>query len=187
MSGDVLTVGEFLFPPDAKPAPAASHGTLDKIKKELKSVDGAAVNEALLGKVAQMLDEPMFKVLADAWSKCAEILKYRDKKKYPPGETYLVALAQHSISSVHRPSIDVVVNGMRFGTLEFLVTLAIDVESFQLEIEDATIKKMRAGKLQASGEVALEGVPLYQKKLAPVTLPLTIDLKDGVRIGDKQD
>lgn len=187
MSDEPLTVGRFLFPPDRKAAAPDDDGPLrkvqEKVRKELKSVDGAAVNDALLGKVAAMLDDPIFKVLADAWSKCADILKYRDRTKYPPGETFLVSLAQHSISSVHKPSIDIVINEIRFGTLEFLVTLAIDVEAFQLEIEDATIKRMRTGKLQAAGQVALDGVPIYQKKLEPVRLPLTVDLGEGVRIG----
>jgi ABC-type arginine/histidine transport system permease subunit len=95
-----------------------------------------------------------------------------------------VSLAQHSISSVHKPAIDIVINEMRFGTLEFLVTLAIDVEAFQIEIEDATIKRMRTGKLHASGEVGMDGVPIYRKKLEPVRLPLTVDLGKGVRIGE---
>ena len=63
MSDEVLTVGKFLFPPDRKAEPSQSHGTLrkvqDTIRKELKTVDAAAVNDALLGKVAQMLDEPI--------------------------------------------------------------------------------------------------------------------------------
>jgi len=158
-------------------------GVEEKVRKELKSVDGAAVNEALFAKLAQTLDDPIFKVLADAWSKCADILKYGDRKKYPPGETFLVSLAQHSISSVHKPSIDIVINEIRFATLEFLVTLAINIEAFQLEIQDARIKRMRAGKLHASGEVGMGGVPIYQKALQPVRLPLTVDLGEGVRIG----
>ena len=187
MSERMLTVGDVVFPDgwearsdsDARPV----RGVHETIKKELKSVDLAAVKDALLNKLAAMLDDPFVKSLAYAWSKYGEIVKYRNREKYPPDNTFLVALGDHTISSEYKPSIQVVINNVVVGTLEFAVNLAVEVKAFELEITDAKIRRVRTGTWQGSGEVAFEGKQIYRKQLEPVRLPGVVDLGEGVAIG----
>jgi hypothetical protein len=187
MSEQTLTVGDVLFPAgwDAQPGgePQAMRDVHEAIKKEIKAVDLGAVKDALLKKLSTMLDDPLIKAFAVAWSKYSEIVKYRDRENYPPDDTFLVSLGEHTISSEYKPSIQVMINTIVVGTLEFAVTLAIEVKAFELEIRDAKIRRVRTGTWQGSGDVALEGKQIYSKQLDPVRLPGVVDLGDGVAIG----
>jgi len=187
MSDRPLTVGNVLFPVGWEAPPRDDHPKLQEIQKavqkELRSVDMFALNGALLNKVASMLDAPFVHALAGGWSKCGEILKYRDREKYRPEDTFLVALAEHTVSSEYRPSIDMLINNVPLKTLAFVVTLGIDVKGFQLEIQDAKIRRVRTGTWLGSGQVTLDGMQIYRKELQPVALPGVVHLGEGLAIG----
>lgn len=187
MKNRTLTVGVALFPDGWEAIPDEDHETLrdlhETIRKELGSVNLLTLKRALLDKVASMLDEPLIGVLAGAWGKYSEILKYSDRKAYPPDDTFLVSLAEHTISVEYRPCIQVFINNVRRGSFEFVVTLGIMVMAFQLEIQDARIRRVRTGTLKGIGEVALEGERIYRKEFQPIDLPGVIDLGEGIAIG----
>jgi len=188
MSQESPTIGELLFPPGWE---AEAHDDNPKLKdvqetirKELRSTDMFAVSSALLSKIAALLDDPLLDALADGWSKSAEILKYRDREKYPPENSFLVALAEHTMATEYHPSIDLFINNVRYKTLEFVVKLAVEMKGFQLEIKDAKIRKIRTGAWTGTGNVTLGGMEIYKKELEPVALPGIIDLKEGWPIGE---
>jgi len=187
MSEQRLTVGRVLFPDGWEAEAREDHPQLkevqEKIRKELRSVDMFALSGTLLNKVAALLDDPFVDSLAGGWSKCGEILKYRDRKKYRPEDTFLVALAEHTMSSEYRPSIDMLIKDVPIKTLDFVVNLAIEVEGFQLEIQDAKIRRVRTGKFRGTGQVSLAGTQIYQRALATVALPGVVDFGEGLAIG----
>ena len=188
MSEQQLTVGRLLFPPgfeaELKEDLPELQEVQDTIRKELRSTDMFALSGALMNKLAAILDDPFVDALAGGWSKCGEILKYRDRKKYGPDDTFLVSLAEHTVSSNYRPSIDMLINNVPLKSLQFMVTLAVEVTGFQLEIQDARIRRVRTGTFRGSGQVALKGAQIYKKELKPVPLPGVVDLGEGLPIGE---
>ena len=172
MSEQPLTVGRLLFPPGFEAELQDDHPELQEVqktlRKELKSENMFALGGALLNKLAGILDDPFVDALAGGWSKCGEILKYRDRTKYGPDDTFLVALAEHTVSSDYRPSIDMLIHNVPLKSLEFMVSLAVNVTGIQLEIQDAKIRRVRTGTFRGSGQVALKGVQIYKKELKSV-------------------
>ena len=190
MSEERLTIGRLLFPPGWE---AEAHDDNPKLKevqetirKELRSADMFAVSSALLNKIAALLDDQVLDALAGGWSKSVEILKYRDREKYPPQNSYLIALGEHTVSHECHPSIDLFINNVRHKTLEFVVKLAVELKGFQLEIQDARIRKIHTGAWAGSGSVTLSGMEIYKKELKPVALPGIVDLGEGWLIGESR-
>ena len=190
MSEETLTIGRLLFPPGWEAEAHDDNPKLQEvqetIRKELRSADRFAVSSALLNKIADLLDDPVLDAFAGGWSKSSEILKYRDREKYPPQNSFLVALGEHTMSNEYHPSIDLFINNIRHKTLEFVVKLAVELKGFQLEIQDARIRKIHTGAWAGSGNVALGGMEIYKKELKPVALPGIVDLGEGWPIGDSR-
>lgn len=139
-----------------------------------KLVDASGVREALgevparlvkplLGKlwplvaarVNSVLDVPIPRLLASGWSRYTELWKYTDPETYPPGRVTVLALAPHTIRSVHRPHVQVEIAGavpVRLR-LDFEVDLTADVKDAALMIEGGRVREILGG--EASYRVTL--------------------------------
>lgn len=121
-------------------------------------------------------------ILLPAWSKHPELQEYRDPEKHPPGETVLVPLLEHAITSNHEPTIALSIAGQSLGEMTFEVEVESIVKGAILEIQDAKIVKVKLEGLDAAGSLSVSGVSFLEKDLARLELPGSIDLPEGVPI-----
>lgn len=154
----------------------------ETLAKEAKDVRWAFAYDTIINKVGSLLNIGLSDIMAGAWKKYRILLKYCDKKKYGPDETFLVPLAEHTITSTHKPYIEVFVNEQLVGKIDFSVALSLDLKGFVLKVQDRKIKEIQTGTCQGKGEIKCEEFTILEKQTEPCPLPGVIQLGDGVPI-----
>lgn len=74
------------------------------------------------------------------------------------------------------------VNEKSVGKIELEITVSLALEGFTLKIQDGKIKEILTGSCKGEGSVKCENVVLLEKELAPISLPGSIDLGEGLPI-----
>lgn len=154
----------------------------ERIKEKAKEIDWPAAFEAIIKKAEDLLDIEIPDIMIGAWKKYAELAKYTDAEEYPPDETYLVPLAEHTITSNHKPHIDILVNDHKLGSINFSIDLSLALKGFVLKIQAAKITEILTGSCQAKGSLKCEDFTLLEKQSEPLSLPVSIILKTPISI-----
>ncbi len=121
-------------------------------------------------------------IAAAAWNQCRTFQAYADPAKYPPEDTIPVPLLKHTITSKHRPSIDVLLNEKQLWKITFELDLSFTLTA-SVAIRAAKIVEIRPlDECQAEGSLTWEGVLLAQRETKPLELGPVISLNDGIPI-----
>ena len=154
----------------------------ERISQEIKGIKWSAAMSDLVPKICDLLEIKVDGVLLSAWKKAAEIKTLLEKSRQTPEETTYVELAEHTINSEHKPSIDVKLRGAKVKSIALLVQLGFKLRGFVLKIKDGGIIEMQAGQCEVKGTIKFSGLTIAEKKLAPIKLPfiIPVDVPDEV-------
>ncbi len=161
-----------------------SEGNADLKKKleKMAKIKWSVVLEHIVDNLPALLNIPIPGIVAKAWSGYKELLKYRDQNTYPPGETFLLPMSDHTIRSEHHPSLDISINGQQIGKVEFTIAVSLLLEGLILKIQDAKIKEIRIGNCSADGVIMFENLVIMKKTSPNISLPGSFNLGEGVAI-----
>lgn len=101
-----------------------------------------------------------------------------------PGSTEVVQLATHRIASSHRPSIDVVVNGVRLASLPFDLGIDFDVDSAVGTVREGRLVTLDLGRCAVRISLSYAGVQLASRDL-PLDPAITANLGAGIALLDE--
>jgi hypothetical protein len=158
---------------------------ISALKGEIELIPGIAcdhVFEEFQIEIGKILDVGFDDILLGAWKKYRELQQYTDTNKYPPEEVALVPLVEQTITSTHRPYIDVFVNENRVGHIVFTVSLQLKLKGIVLKIQGGKIREVKAGTCDGEGSLNIGSVPVVEGKLISFDLPGVIALTKGVEI-----
>src|SRR6266550_1604364 len=150
----------------------------EKVGKEIKGIKWMAKVPDLAPKVCELLDIKIPDVLSAAWKKVTDIQAVIEKSKKTPDETTYLELAQHTINSEHKPSIDVKIKGATVKKIELVIQLGFNLKGFLLKIQNGAITEMQTGQCEAKGTIKYGGLTIAEKKLEPIKLPFSIQMSD---------
>ena len=150
--------------------------------KEAKGIKWTAAFNEIIKKIEDLLDINMPDIMVMAWNKYKILLKYTDRKKYSPDETFLVPLAEHTIKSDHHPYLEILINDKEVGKIEFDISIALTLEGIILKIRDGKIREILTGSCKGKGAIKHGDFVIFEKKLEPISLPGSIDLGEGLPI-----
>ena len=153
-----------------------------QLSLDAPTVSWPLIRSQVSEKLGAALDTSLADVFVTTWNKYRVLDKYRDRKKFPPEETYFVPLAKHAIKSKHHPYLEVVIGEASLPKLVFDVVLSLKLEGFKLEIKDATILRVHSGALDGQATLSFKGAVLLEKKFDRVALPGALGLGDGIAI-----
>jgi len=185
-----LSLWQILTDGDALPDPAAvtlegDSGMAD-VREQLSHVKAPGfagmVRDSLLESVETALSTPVDSIIGDALGKYDELRQYRDTAKHPPGEKSVVPMSSRTIESVHKPHVDVLIDGVPKGRIEFEARIALTIEAITLKIHDGRIWEIRLGACKAEGSLRCGPKVLIEKKSRPIELPGLIELTAGLPI-----
>jgi hypothetical protein len=128
------------------------------------------------------LSVPISDILAGGWNQYRALAQYRDRSKHPPNEVALVPLKEHTITSSHKPQIEIFLNDRRVGAIEFEVRLALKIEAAILKIQNAKIREIEAGSCMGSGTLLLGSAILFHQPTRKIQLPKVISFGEGLAI-----
>lgn len=152
------------------------------ILRDAKVVGWPATWSEIVGKMKDLLDIGIPEIMVSAWNKYQILLKYLDRKKYGPDETFLVPLAEHTIRSVHRPFIEVLINDQSVGKIQFGIDLSLHLKGIILKIQDGKIKEILTGSCKGKGILKCEDLIIMERETDSVPLPGSISLGEGLPI-----
>jgi hypothetical protein len=135
-------------------------------------------------KAVDLLDISVLDLLVGAWNKYQALKKYGDKGRYPPTQSVIVPLSEHTVKSEHRPYIEILVNDEPAGKITFEITLSFTVRGVMLLIQDGKIKNVKTGEVKGKGTLKCEGALLLAQESRPIPLPGSVDLGDGIPIAE---
>lgn len=182
------TISQLFLSPEDLSAERFSSVESERVISSLKEkiararVKWPVVIDMVAKKIGDITDIKVIDIMETAWSKYRGLLKYLDRGKYPPGETYLVALAEHTVKSEHHPCIDILVNDKTVGKIEFDVAVSFKLEGIVLKIRDGKIREVLTGTCRGRGTLKCEGCVVIEKKIDAIPLPGVISLGEGVPI-----
>jgi hypothetical protein len=128
------------------------------------------------------LSVPISDILAGGWNQYRALAQYRDRSKHPPNEIALVPLKEHTITSSHRPQIEIFLNDRRIGAIEFEVRLALKIEVAILKIQNGKIKEIEAGSCMGRGTLLCGPAILFDMPSRKIQLPKLISFGEGLSI-----
>lgn len=138
----------------------------------------------IAARVPDLLHLDLGAILVGAWKKVSEFQRYADPSRYPPDETVFVTLGQHTVTSSHRPHLDIVVDGVKVDTIPFEVTLTVTLEAALLTIRGGEVLAVAAGSGQAGAEFTCEGYTLVSRESRSIEFPGTWTFNPPIRLRD---
>jgi hypothetical protein len=168
-----------------------SKGVLEELSKRIggktEFTTWPSALRAIMEKIPDVLGIEIGEILANGWKKAEELHGYANRTEYPPEETILVELATHEIRSSHEPHLEVMINDISVGRVDFEVDLVLEVEAALLTVRDGRIWKAAAGRCSASGELKCEGHRIVKRESEKVVLPGEIKFDPPIELERKTD
>jgi hypothetical protein len=155
------------------------------LEKEAAEIKWPVALGEVMKQAGSLLNVPLGSVISAAWNKYRVLMKYSDPAKYSPDETFLVPLAEHTITSKHRPHIDVLIGDRRIGRIDFVIDISLTIKGFIAKVQGGRLREIKVGTCRAKGTIACEDFLLLEKESDSLDLPGSIDLGEGVPISPK--
>jgi len=131
-------------------------------------------------KIGAILDITIPDIMIATWNKYKILLKYKDNEKYPPDDTFLVHLAEHTFQSEHQPFIEIWFNNQRVDTIDFDIMVSLTLKGTILKIQGGRIKEIITGTCNGKGSVKCEGRLILEQEMKSFHLPGSIKLGEGI-------
>jgi hypothetical protein len=153
-----------------------SHSSVNRLSQAGRN----AVTHEVSSMLNEMLGIDLVSVLTAAWRTHHKLVA-AGQRTAAAGTEEVVELGTHSITSVHKPAVDLILNGTQVGTVHFELDFTFDVTGAVATVRGGALINIRPTRLDVEGELDCEGVELAKKR-AKLQLPGTIRLGDGYRL-----
>ncbi|MQS15973.1 hypothetical protein F7Q99_27900 [Streptomyces kaniharaensis] len=85
----------------------------------------------------------------------------------------------HRITSSHHPSVDVLINERRIGTIRVGLTVVFDIEGLLATVRQAKLVGAQCGRCIAKGTVTIEDIVAAQRE-CQLDIPGMLRLRSGI-------
>jgi hypothetical protein len=152
----------------------------EAISKETSHIKSVVTREWFIKELGNVLDRiHLADILVGAWSGSGQLNKYLNPGKYSPDEAVFVPLLEHTITSTHRPSIEMLLGERVIGTSELEISVELTLQGVVLKIQGGKIREIRSASMKGKGQIKIESVNLFKKEMDLLALPGVIDLGEG--------
>jgi hypothetical protein len=135
---------------------------------------------ALLHKELSDLSIPS--LLVGGWTRYEKFQEFCNEEKHPAKEVSIIPLFKHTITSTHRPVVELRIDNVPAGRVNFEVALSLTIESVSVVISNKRFMAARPGVVEAKGTVKCEGTVILERKLGRFELPGELSFGDGYPI-----
>jgi hypothetical protein len=148
----------------------------------LPQIQWRAAAEEVAHRLREMLDVPLPRLLMNGWTLRSEMKSYCDAAKYPPDASVTVKLAKHSVQWSQKPKVQVRVNGVPIGALNFALEANATLAAAVVTIRGGRVLALNAGNVVLDGSVSLEDHEIMGKRVVDVPIPGRLDFGDGLSL-----
>lgn len=164
----------------------AEHGVTGAYGREFKNLNHAAqeaAGDAFSSVTASLLDVDLGVMAVAGWRIHQRLVNAAKETLRVPGREEVVQLGTHQITSTHRPTVDLLVDGVHAHTFRFRLTIVVDVELAAAVIRAGELVALNVGDTSITGTLTLEAARgdielIHQQR--QVDLNRIIRLNNGV-------
>jgi len=150
---------------------------LDRLPQITRDAAIGEVRSAVTG----LLDINVIGVLVSAWRTHHDLTSAARRTLVVPGSTELVPLADHQITSVVHPYVNVFVDGIQVATIHLDLSFLFDVKAVLAGIRDGHLVALRSGHCDVTATLAIEQTDVASKQIS-FQLPGVVPLNPGIRL-----
>ncbi|TDU73944.1 hypothetical protein [Streptomyces sp. KS 21] len=182
-----LTVRDLLIGPqdqapealaDSLQAHGAVTGLLPGVHR-LSTAADRAVGRELATVVNGFLDLDLVSLVASGWSKHKALKEAARRTRRHPGSEEVVALATHTISSAHHPSVDLLVDGAPAATVPVNLNVLFRISGLVGVVRDGLLVAVRSGQCGVEGKLAVRDVVVASRE-GWLDLPAALRLREPI-------
>jgi hypothetical protein len=129
--------------------------------------------------VASVLGPDLVDILKAGWQKWEQLTDAARRSLEAQGESEIVELEDHRISSIHRPHVDVIVDGEVLSSIALELGIAIDIHAVTAVVSSGRLSAVRTGRADIAADVKIEGVQVVLAT-TQVDLAIEVPLGDGI-------
>jgi hypothetical protein len=137
---------------------------------------GALLN-GVAGAVQEMLDVPVTDVLLSAWNRARDLRNALQTTQESPNATVLVPLLAHTVTSEHRPYVEVKQGEVPIARLVFPLRLELRVEGVVLRVRQGRITEILGGTIKVKATLQFGDFVIFDRTLAPIAVPGSLSLE----------
>lgn len=130
-----------------------------------------ALTASLRGALDDILKVELGDVFANSWGKVKAVREAMDATAAAPGASVVVPLADHKVSSKHKPSIELYVGAKPLCVLEFEIALTLQVKEVALSVEGGRVTGVHTGVALGDANLSFAGQSLAKGKSREFKLP----------------
>lgn len=134
----------------------------EKISKKVPQMKWAAVYNEVMGTCSELLDLKLKNIVEGVWRKYQQVEQYLGQGESDPEATFLVPLVNHTIVSEHHPKIEIRIDEVPMGKIDFEIQLELELSGIILKIKKSRIDGVKAGSCKCKGSFSCEGIVLFE-------------------------
>jgi hypothetical protein len=154
-------------------------GSLGDGAKNLSRAGRKAADDRLAAVAHGLLDLDLGGLVIAAWGKYADLTAAAKRTFATPDSSEVVELATHTITSTHRPFVELLVNDVHVATVRFELGVKFVVKGLLATVQHGRLVAVHAGDCDLTATLAAEGRQLA-KRQAHLQLPLLVRLGSGL-------
>jgi hypothetical protein len=161
--------------------PAAASVKLRRALKRLPPPARAIAVQEVREAAAGLLDINLVDLLLEGWRQYRDLTSAAQRTLASPGSSEVVRLATHRVTVEQKPQVSVQVDGAQAATIEFGVSVVLDITALLATIRAGLLETVHAGRCDISVTLAIDGVDVTTKQ-ARLDLPGAIECTPGIRL-----
>jgi hypothetical protein len=159
-------------------------GSLGEGLQRLSQAGRQAADRQVATVANGLLDLDLGDLVVAGWRKQAALAAAAKRTIANPGSSEVVELANHRITSVHRPFVKLLINDVHVATVNFELRIGFVVKSLGVTVRNGHVVSLHAGACDLTARLSAEGVRLARRQEhfeLPVLVrwPLRLHLGDG--------
>lgn len=152
----------------------------DALAKKAQALKWTVAFDEIISKMDDLLRISLHDIMVSAWNKYRLLENSIEKSKASPNETFVIALAEHTIKSRHKPYIEIILNDKTMGKIDFDFSIDLILKGFIVKVKNGKMKEIITGSCKSRGTIKCEDFTILEKETASFPLPGSIELDEGV-------
>lgn len=143
----------------------------------------AVVDREIAEIVRRALSQDVGDLLVGGWKTYSRLMTAARRSVKHPGRKEDVVLGAHTVTWTYEPTVEVLVDGERINTLEFVLTVDVVLEPLVLEVRDGYLRAVASGRGKVTTTLTLEGATILPERETPIDdLAVLVPLRKPIRL-----
>ena len=130
-------------------------------KKKLTAVARKVAHREVQRAIVGLLDIKLGTIVLRAWQRHGALMSAANRTVN--GGRELVLLADPTVSSTHRPHVELVIDGAEIGRVAALIELSLQLTGINAIVERGSVIGLDGGSVAASAKFSIEDVPIASR------------------------